>query len=207
MAYASLTGTRTTLDAMRAHGWGVLVTPDTWKRCKVPRDMPLACDNGAWGAFNGNRQWDAHLFVRMMHAVGRAAAWVVVPDVVADSVASLALTRAWLPWCLDNCAKVLVAVQDGMTEADVAPLLGPRVGVFVGGSTEWKLRTMWDWAQLARRCGAYSHVGRVNSGKRLRACVDARVDSVDGNSAVLFPVTLPKLDAAKKRAERQASLF
>jgi hypothetical protein len=207
MAYASLTGTRSTIASMRAHGWGVLVTPDTWKRCRVPRDIPLACDNGAWGAFNGKRAWDAHLFVRMMNAVGRDVAWVVVPDVVGNAVASLALTRAWLPWCLDNCAKVLVAVQDGMAEEDVAPMLGPRVGVFVGGSTEWKLRTLRAWVRLAARLGAYSHVGRVNSAKRIAACADAGADSADGNSVVMFPCTMPRLDRAMKRTSLQFDMW
>lgn len=207
MAYASLTGTKSTLAAMKANGWGVLVTPDTWNNCKVPQDMPLACDNGAWGAYNGKRPWDAHLFVQMMHDVGSRAAWVVVPDVVANSAESILLTRSWLPWCLGICPVALVAVQDGMTERDVEPMLGPRVGVFVGGTTEWKLKTLWSWVQLAKKHNTYSHVGRVNSARRIHACADAGADSVDGNSVVLFPCTMGRLNSAVVSANSQGRLF
>ncbi len=198
--YCSLTGTRTTLAMLRASDWGVLVTPDTWARCHVPEGMTLACDNGAWGAFAGNRAWDAGLFVAMAHDVCRRVEWVVVPDVVGLATASWEQTSRWMDWCLSLFRRVLVAVQDGMeTWTWLADVLGPRVGVFIGGSTEWKLRTVFHWCGMARAAGAVSHVGRVNSAKRMHLCAAAGADSVDGNSSVLFPVTHRKLDAASRQ--------
>lgn len=65
----------------------------------------------------------------------------------------------------------------------VRPYLSSRVGVFVGGSTEWKLSTMAGWARLAHECGARCHVGRVNSALRARLCDIAGADSIDGSKA------------------------
>lgn len=204
--FASLTGTRSTLRMLKASGWGVLVTPDTLARCRVPTNMHKALDNGAWGAFAGKRAWDAALFTWMLERHGRDALWVVVPDVVADAEASTARTREWLAFCQDRCPRVLVAVQDGMTRPPVP--LGPRVGVFVGGSTEWKLATLGRWAALARRAGAWCHVGRVNSVKRINLCIEAGATSADGNNSVLFPVNHERLArAARNGVPYQQELF
>lgn len=184
---------------LRAVQWGCLVTPDTWARCRVPAGMLLACDNGAWGAHAGRRAWDSALFARMAESVAQRAAWVVCPDVVADARASWELTLQWLPWCLERFSLVLLAVQDGMDPDAVEALLGPRVGIFVGGSTEWKLETLAAWCQIGHFYDAYVHVGRVNSVRRIVMCGEAGADSVDGNNVVLFPVNMPRLDRAMKR--------
>lgn len=86
-----------------------------------------------------------------------------------------------------------------MTDADVVQYIGPDVGVFVGGSTDWKLATLYDWAALAQSRGAWCHVGRVNSVRRIRLCHLAGVDSFDGTSASRYSVELPKLERARRQ--------
>src|SRR5206468_273416 len=80
--------------------------------------------------------------------------FIVAPDVVAAGLDSLRLTEAWLPRLEGVGQRRLVAVQDGMAVGDVRGLLGPAVGVFVGGTVPWKLATMRAWGRLARERGA-----------------------------------------------------
>jgi hypothetical protein len=134
---------------------------------------------------------------------GAAADWVVAPDIVAGGPASLDLSLSWLDRCLSACPRVLLAVQDGLTPIDVSPFLGARVGLFVGGSTDWKIATMRQWGALGRDRGCWVHVGRVNTARRINYCHDAGVTSFDGTSASRFAVSLPPLDNAR----RQCHLF
>lgn len=191
IGYASRTGTRRNLAALREAGWRLLVSARGVLRTE---GFPYALDNGAWTAFQRGEAFDVAAFEKAVGMLGAAADWVVAPDVVADRSASLRLTEEWLPR-LDWCPRVLVAVQDGMTEADVAPWLGPRCGLFLGGSTEWKLARMREWGEVAKRRGCHYHVARVNTRRRIARAHEAGADSIDGTSASRFAVTVPELDA------------
>lgn len=197
MAYASRTGTKRNLDALRACGWGLMVSATGAHRTEgFPR---YALDNGAWTAHQQGRPWDEGRFRALVGALGAAADFVTAPDVVAGGLGSLRLSEAWLPRLEHLGRLLLVPVQDGMAAEDVRPLLGPGVGVFVGGTTDWKLATMGAWARLARERGAYCHVGRVNTARRIRMCARAGADSFDGTSASKFSVTLRPLDSARRQ--------
>lgn len=197
LMYCSLSGRGPNLNAILAAGWGILIAPSAFKKNVLPPAGTRICvDNGAWTAFQSGQEWDAQGFVRMAHAICGDAEFVIAPDVVGQREASLARTREWLPWCAKQCRRVLVAAQDGMEARDVAPFLSERVGIFVGGSTEWKLDTLAMWAGLARSKGAYCHVGRVNTIRRINRCSATGVDSCDGTSAIKFPSTLKKLNRA-----------
>jgi hypothetical protein len=131
--------------------------------------------------------------------MGSGADWSVVPDIVAGGRASLDLSLRWLRHVLDETPVALIAVQDGMTTDDVRGYIGHRVGLFVGGSTTWKLSTMGEWAALGREHGAWVHVGRVNTARRIKECQIAGVDSFDGTSVSRFAKTLRQLDAARRQ--------
>lgn len=102
---------------------------------------------------------------------------------------------------------MLIAVQDGMEPADLQPHVGSKVGVFLGGSTEWKLATAETWGRWcaaqpcrhplgtpeAPRTGCWFHFARVNTDRRFRLAHAAGADSVDGSSASKFADTLPML--------------
>lgn len=200
MPYATITGTRRNLEALRTHGWRLLVTPDTYARSHRPKGFRFALDNGAWGAHQQSRPFPAETFAAMVAELGAAADWVVLPDIVAGGSESLALSLSWL----DRLSGLrLLAVQDGMTLDQVRPHLGPTVGLFLGGSTAWKLSTMRSWGRLAAEVGCHYHVARVNTGRRIRLCQDAGADSFDGTSCTRFAVNTPRLTAAV----RQGHLF
>ena len=198
--YASRTGTRRNLDALRRLGWRLLVSATgVWN----PHGFRYALDNGAWTAHQQGTPWDEAAFLRLCYRLGSGADWIVLPDIVAGGRESLSLSVAWLERLQWLDAPKLIAVQDGMTPDDVAPFVGSGVGVFLGGSTEWKLRTLGQWGDFAARHRCHYHVGRVNTVRRIHACVLAGADSCDGTSATRFSKNALRLD----RAAAQTALF
>ena len=204
IAYASRTGTRSTLAALRAAGWRLLVSAAGELRTEGFR---YALDNGAWSAHQTGQPFDESAFLRALDLLGRGADFVVVPDIVQGGEASLELTWRWMQRVLNVAAVALIAVQDGHEPWQVDEILGARIGVFVGGSTEWKLATMAQWGATAVRRGAWCHVGRVNTRRRILRCAAAGVTSFDGTSVTKFPSTLPMLEAARDFGERQGDLL
>ena len=192
ICYASRTGTQRNLAALRAHDWRLLVSRGgVWRTEGFDR---YALDNGAWSDFQAGRPFDSDAFDALLDQHGCGADWIVLPDIVAGGLDSLRLSARWLNRCLSVCDLVLLAVQDGMTEADVAPLVGRSVGVFLGGSTEWKLANMLRWGEFCAAQSVHYHVARVNTAKRFALAAAAGADSIDGSSASRYAVTLPKLD-------------
>lgn len=203
-AYASRTGTKQNLDAMRKAGWRLLVSAAGVVRTEGFR---YALDNGAWSSFCQGSPFDELAFGRALDKVGENADWVVVPDIVAGGLRSLDFSVKWLDRLQSFPQRLLIAVQDGMEIDDVRDLLSPTVGIFLGGSTAWKLATMEAWGVLARRRNCYYHVGRVNSALRISKCAAASAHSFDGTSVTRFSKTLPRLDGALNYATEQHDLF
>lgn len=197
IAYASRTGTKRNLDGLRAAGWRLLVSPAGVLRHE---GFPYALDNGAWSYYTQGRSFDFPAFEHALRKMGAGADWTTIPDVVAGGHVSLEMSLRWMRRVLDETPRALLAVQDGMGVDDVRPFLGARVGIFVGGSTAWKLSTLAQWGRLGREVGCLVHVGRVNSARRIRACALAGAHSFDGTSASMYAVELPKLDAARRAA-------
>ena len=196
LAYASRTGTRRNLEALRNAEWRLLVSAAGPLRHE---GFPYALDNGAWSAYQQRRPFDEYLFLLALRKLGRNADWVTLPDIVAGGQASLELSLRWMRRVLDETALVLLAVQDGMSLSDVTGWVGPRVGLFVGGSTSWKEATMSQWGALGKTHKSWVHVGRVNSVRRINLCSSAGVTSFDGTSVTRFAKTLPRLDHARKQ--------
>lgn len=198
LMFATGTGTRRNLAGMRANGWGLLLTPDRPEL--LPGFTEIAIDNGAWGAFQRKEEWVPDKFCKLVNQYGRRAKWVVAPDIVCGGVESLARSLEWLPWLSERCTQVLIAVQDGMSAEHLVPHVSKSVGLFVGGSSDWKEETLPMWGKLARESGCYLHVGRVNSARRIRLCAMSGADSVDGTSGTRFAVTIPPLSLACAQA-------
>ncbi len=193
IAYASRTGTKRNLAALRAAGWRLMVSATgVWRT----EGFPYALDNGAWTAHNSGTPWDVDKFLGVVDLLGDGADWIVAPDIVAGGAASLERTLLWLPRLP---GRRMIAVQDGMIPEQIGPYLSPSVGIFVGGTTEWKEQSLQAWGQLARVTGCLFHVGRVNTARRIRLCGLAGANSFDGSSASRFVKTLPALERARAR--------
>ncbi len=197
ISYASITGSSRNLAALRRYGWRVMLSPA--HNMLDPRGFRYALDNGAWSYFKNGLPFDGVAFDAALKSVGSKADFVVVPDIVSGGRASLMLSLFWIDRVLDIAPVALLAVQDGITGREIEHLLSPRVGLFVGGSTEWKLDTLRDWSSIARRRSAWCHVGRVNTARRIHLCGNAGVTSFDGTSATRFSITTPKLTNARNQ--------
>lgn len=204
-AYLPRTGTLTTIEAVAAAGWRWLVTPADGRGPSIKASLPHALDNGAWTAHQQGIEWDEVGFRVALDRFGPGSDFIVVPDIVMAGMESLQRSLDWLPELLGRSdlagVKMLIPVQDGMQPSDLSPILSELVGVFVGGSTDWKLATMGAWAGVAHASGSYCHVGRVNTARRIRLCAMIGADSFDGSGAAKFPKTVRPLDLARRQTD------
>lgn len=200
LAYASRTGTRRNLTALRQAGWRLLLSAHGVLRSE---GFAYALDNGAWSDYCHGRPFHERAFLTALCKMGPKADWTVLPDIVAGGHASLDLSLRWMCTVLNESPMALLAVQDGLTPQDILPWVGERVGIFVGGSTKWKLATLPYWGLVGQQYRCWVHVGRVNTARRITYCGLAHATSFDGSSASRYAVTLPLLD----RARRQLPLF
>lgn len=199
LAYASNTGTRRNIAALRAAGWRILLCPDK-RNLPLPEGMRFGIDNGAWSAFKQQLPFDGPPFSRLVERYGCAADFVVIPDIVAGGPRSLDFSISWLTR-LRHLRQLLLAVQDGMEPRDIGHVLReyPNCGIFLGGSTEFKLRTIYIWGAVAASWDRWYHVGRVNTARRIRLCAEAGAASFDGTSASRFSCTIPRLENARRQ--------
>lgn len=190
LAYASRTGSSRNLEALRCFGWRLLVSMEGVWRTEGFRYM---LDNGAWSCYQSGKKWNSSRYRDFYDILGAGADLIVVPDIVCGGVESLRLSESWLPR-LDG--HLLVPVQDGISPAAVKPLLGSRCGIFLGGSTHWKLLTIQVWGDLAEEMGCWYHVARVNSKKRIGLADYAGADSFDGSGASRYAKATKTLSKA-----------
>lgn len=212
MGYFSRTGTKRNLDAMRRCGWGILI-------CASPRPgsdhrdegfTRVMLDNGAWKCRKEADQLGAwrdqyeHSFGLLLDRWGESSDLIVVPDIVAGGKASLELSLSWLPR-LRGLGGLLLPVQDGMSAEDIEPLLGPELGIFVGGSDDpkapgggWKWNSLAEvWGPLAQRTGCHLHVGRAGSYRQISRCVAAGAHSFDSTQTTRCASKAPGMQNAR----------
>lgn len=155
-------------------GW--LIGPTAIKKTKLRKWMPFALDNDAYSSWTTGREWNEEAWIAMLDHVkssGMVPNWILVPDVVADREGTLKKWQTYAPIAARYGWPLAMAVQNGMTPAD---LPDNAEVIFVGGSSEWKWKTLPMWAETGRRV----HVGRVNEVDKLISCESWRVESVDG---------------------------
>lgn len=157
---------------------GHLYTPNRTERPKSW--LPYALDNGAFAAaikkeeFNW-KKWNDALDRYCNHA--QLPIWLVVPDVPFDGEQTLRDWNREAPILKKLGVPLALAVQDGMTVQDVVRLdLHPDV-IFVGGTTEWKWKTVSEWCRIWPRV----HVARVNGRRALDICQKHGAESCDGS--------------------------
>ena len=133
-----------------------------------------ALDNGAYGAWQGGREWSEEpLYVFLERFAVLRPMWVAVPDVVTDRGATLRMWEKHSDRIAGYGVPLAFVVQDGMTLGDVPT---EAATIFVGGSTAWKWRNLTTWVES----GKSVHVGRVNTYRHLFQAHDAGAASADG---------------------------
>jgi len=177
MIYIGQTRSRDLIAELESLGYGEI----TQRQEVPPRRTPWALDNGAFGDWRAGRPFDA---MQYRAALAKTAAqairpeFVVVPDRVAAGLDSLAMSLEWVDECSQVGSPYLV-VQDGMIEADVAPVIDRFDGLFVGGTLEWKIATGAQWVNTAHRHGKRCHIGRVGTRRRVAWARRIGADSID----------------------------
>jgi hypothetical protein len=192
IAYASRTGTRRNLGALRAAGWRLMISPAGELRTEGFERYSI--DNGAWTAHTLKQPWDEQRYLFALEHFGARADFVVVPDIVLGGLESLDLSLSWLERVASATSLPLIAVQNGMTPSHLAGIIGPRVGIFIGGDDPWKEATAKVWSRAAHAAGAHCHMGRVNTRRRLKIAGVAGVDSFDGSGASRYEKHLRRME-------------
>lgn len=190
-------------EALRDLGIGVMAQPRSYSAATVTGWL-WAADNGCFAD-----AWDADLWLDWldrMRTVPRCL-WAVVPDVVADAAATTDRFRQWAPIVRDLGYRVAYVAQNGATPATIP---WPSIGcVFIGGDTDWKLSQHAEViVHTARGYKVWSHMGRVNSERRMRIADSWGVDSCDGTFLAFAPDTnVPRLARMLANVRAQPSLF
>lgn len=162
--------------------WGLITTPARGARPILPGYRWIAdngCFTGVW------KEWAWLEWLDVLAGCRRRCVMATLPDVVGDPVQTMVSFRHYLPIVRQRGWPVGLVAQDGMEEL---PWPTDYDALFIGGGTEWKLSEGAAWCiRRAQRDGKWTHVGRVNSIKRLAHFKLLGVNSVDGTTICFAP--------------------
>lgn len=183
---------------MRAGHLGQMATPFAGNRLEP--GVRWALDNGCFSNRWTERQWRRTL---ERHAGTPDCLFAVVPDVVADAEGTDELWARWAPVVRGHGYRPAYVLQNGCRR-----IPSDAAAVFTGGDTAWKLgASARHLMRAAKARGLWTHMGRVNSLRRLRLAALDGYDSVDGTFLAYGPdVNLPRLLSFLRQAN-QPSLF
>lgn len=213
--YLGQTRSRELIAELAALGFGECLSRDDYL---PPRRRPWFLDNGAFGDWLAGRDFDAEAFEsKFVSPVldEMPPDFIVCPDRVATGRESLAFSLRWFERCelLRPGRRFYLAVQDGMTEADVAAAISPFAGVFIGGTARWKTRTAPTWTRFAHERGLPVHVGRCGTADKAAWAHRLGVDSFDSSQPLWgdgpklrFLRGLARVARIERGEERQATL-
>lgn len=164
--------------------FGLLATPrytGSAPALALERGAAWACDNDCFQGL------DRDAYLKMLRDLRGLpdCLFVTAPDVVGDAAATLARFDLWEPTLHYLGYPVAFVGQDGQ---EALPVPWDRCeAFFIGGSTTWKLGPhAAALAVEARRRGKWLHMGRVNTGRRLRYAQAIGCDSCDGSGWARF---------------------
>jgi hypothetical protein len=173
------TRSKRNLEALASLGWGRMFV------VRQPSPFPFerwGFDNGAFIAGRKGEPFPESDFLRRLEIAEKTNSdpyLAVTPDIVAGGCTSLHFSTSWRighrlpdewPWYL--------AVQDGMTVADVEPHLHLYSGIFLGGTDRFKA-TAYRWCKLAHAHQKKFHYARASTPGKLLSAFRVGADSCD----------------------------
>ena len=180
--YSGNDGKKSNLEYLKMHGYGIMVS----RNYRDPRRSEYyAFDNGAFSAWKNNKPWDSESFLRVLEKFlghEKGPDFVVVPDIVGEGVRSLKWSLEWLDKIGGGETRYYLAVQDGMTNDMVKPIIKQFGGLFVGGTLEWKYQTAKDWVALSHSHILPCHIGRCGEWDKVAWASIIGADSIDSMS-------------------------
>ncbi|MFC6662707.1 hypothetical protein ACFP90_21890 [Deinococcus multiflagellatus] len=123
--------------------------------------------------------YDHESYVRhlgRLQAHQATCAFVVVPDVPGDGAATLSAYLHYAPLMASDGFPLAYCLQDGAEHLE----LPPCDVAFLGGTDAWRAAQGAWLLQEAHAAGCRTHVGRVNSARRMRHLTFCHADSCDG---------------------------
>jgi hypothetical protein len=175
------------MPQMRGHAHrnlGRLVTPRHFCSLYEHEGWPWAADNDCFQALNPERYFA--MLDALVGVPGRCL-FVTVPDAVADARSTARLFELWWRAPARRGLPAALVAQDGLEDLGRwLSTVWPRIdALFIGGTTDWKLGPAAETLVTeAKARGKWVHMGRVNSGRRIRYAASIGCDSVDGTKWV-----------------------
>ena len=188
MIYISIGGGKKINACVKNHDLGWCLAPDNINN---PKSQRYFLDNGKFHAEIHEKIWAVNPFKVLM---GKYPDYdfVVLPDkpqinpvrdrILGRKLALLSIQES-LKYIDEIPGPVYFAVQDWMMQSDIIPLMDRIDGLFVAGSLEWKIKTAFDWSNLAHAFNKKCHGARMNPYELLRYAHYSGLDSVDGSTA------------------------
>ena len=186
MIYLSGKWTRILADAQKqGYPVGMLCQPNYPE--PPAKQVTWAADTGIFGTVPFSL--DRYLYkLEKWSSCLEACAFATAPDVVADWPGTLQKSLPVIPAIKQLGYPVALVLQDGATSQTVPWHL--LDAVFVGGTTRWKLsEAAYRLVAEANERNLWTHMGRVNSLRRLHAAVAAGYNSADGTYVAYGPDT------------------
>lgn len=156
---------------------GLLLSPGGW--CH-PKGLPYALDNARFPVWSKGLTWNKKDFTKHLNKAkqtGYDPLWVTVPDTVADKKQTFLDWKEWAAALQGEYGwQLAFVVQDGMTTEEVKRVEPTPDIIFVGGSTQFKWRSVARWCKDFPRV----HVGRVNTERLLWVAHRSGAESSDG---------------------------
>lgn len=205
MLYLTTPSTPLVREAMRSGLIGAMMNPADGKALESLDGISFAADNGRFADNWTETRWLRSL--ERLRPLQAQVLFAVVPDVVADADATLIQWRRWAPIVRGLGYRTAYAAQNGL---DLNEIPWDEIDCwFTGGTTAWKLSTeAYEAAALARSHGKWTHMGRVNSLKRLRVARDAGYDSADGTFIKFGPdINLDRIRGWLRRLDAEPHLW
>jgi len=183
--YTGQTGNPKNIEEIRKRGMGIMISScHSDPPRKHSAEFPCALDNGAFSNYAKKEPFDEYLFTKTLSTCLKHKIYldfIVCPDIVAGGLRSLNFSCTWRDRLI--FPRLALAVQDGMEPEHIWPISGFS-HIFVGGTIEWKMDTLEQWVDLARKMGRKIHVGQIGKLPYLNRCKELGVDSCDSTSYV-----------------------
>lgn len=202
--------------------WRFLLSPASVRSVSKKREHLLynrgyAIDNGVYSDYVRNKKWDENSFLKLLDRFSEHCDWIVIPDSIGDWEATLSLFMIWVNKLFYYHRPLMLVAQDGAEKNNYREIKGITknssriieggIGIFIGGSTEWKLSHSRKIAQICRENNSRCHIGRVNSSKRVQLCYSWGATSFDGSGMSRFRETSRVVSKEVAYQEKQPRLF
>ena len=202
--------------------WRFLLSPasvkSVYKANRHLLDRGYAIDNGAYAYYLKGVEFNDKAFIKLLDRYAEKADWIVIPDVIGDCEETIRMFGIWIGRLLKYNRPLLFVAQDGCEDSGyksginyptIEGFTSIGIGIFIGGSTEWKIKHGGYISEICERNNVVCHVGRVNSARRVRICNNWGASSFDGSGMSRFTRTaeLVSEEIGKINCTKQLQLF